>query len=441
VIQEAFPYGFEVKKEFDDFNRIVSLKMGSQGEVFYTYEHAYEEYDENGNLISERLIGNLGRITHGTDLRGQKSSIMSPYFSQECGYNPTGNLISKSTDRAEHRYSYDELSQLSSEGSATYAHDSLYNRTQKNGSVLTVNGLNELLSLENTKCCYDLNGTLALRQTPSETFQFVYDPLNRLVEATSEKQKIKFLYDPLGRCLSKTIFTKAAPGYRETSHEYYLYDGVNEIGAFTSLGMPTNLRVLGLTQCEDSPATVGVEIDGQIFAPIMDVQGNIRRLIDLDSKVITDRYDFTAFGEEQQVASTPINPWRFASKRFDQELGLIYFGRRHYDPLLGRWLTTDPAGFTDSVNLYQYVFNNPFRYSDPDGRFVMLVPLGALAWKVLAVAVVAAYVNYELEHQHRHSNSAFARAFNSAAHQVVQNLGGGSSIHDESAFYGEKEKH
>lgn len=40
------------------------------------------------------------------------------------------------------------------------------------------------------------------------------------------------------------------------------------------------------------------------------------------------------------------------------------------------------------------------------------------------VAAVAAYVNYELEHQHRHSDSAFARAFNSAAHQVVQNLGG-----------------
>ncbi len=34
---------------------------------------------------------------------------------------------------------------------------------------------------------------------------------------------------------------------------------------------------------------------------------------------------------------------------------------------MGRWLTTDPVGFVDSLNLYQYVLNNPFRYCDPRG--------------------------------------------------------------------------
>ena len=55
----------------------------------------------------------------------------------------------------------------------------------------------------------------------------------------------------------------------------------------------------------------------------------------------------------------------------DPELGLIDFGKRYYDPRLGRWLTTDPAGFIDSVNLYQYVLNNPFKYQDPHGENVL----------------------------------------------------------------------
>ncbi len=103
-----------------------------------------------------------------------------------------------------------------------------------------------------------------------------------------------------------------------------------------------------------------MELEGQVFAPVLDVQGNICRLVDLDSS-IADSYDFTAFGEERKKDSkeTTFNPWRFASKHFDPELGLVYFGKRYYDPEFARWITTDPAGLTDSANLYQYVFNNP----------------------------------------------------------------------------------
>jgi RHS repeat-associated protein len=72
------------------------------------------------------------------------------------------------------------------------------------------------------------------------------------------------------------------------------------------------------------------------------------------------------------------NPWRYMSKRFDPDLRVINFGRRFYDPHLARWLSTDPEGTLDSNNLYQYVFNNPFRFQDPDGGFVIAIPL--LIW-------------------------------------------------------------
>lgn len=464
VVEELFPNGLEVKKDYDAFNRLIGLRMNQEGEVLYAYDplflrqvtrtsnrgdilysHTYEEYDLDGNLITESLIGNLGQITHATDIRGQKTFISSPYFSEECAYDEVGNLVSNIIDKAESRYSYDGLFQLSSEknrnNTLTYVHDSLYNRTQKNGVAHEVNELNELLSLENGHYGYDLNGNQILRQTTSETFRLTYDPLHRLVEATSETQKIGFVYDPLGRRLSKAVFNRVANNWKGMIHEYYLYHGQNEIGAFTSPNEPINLRVLGLAKYKDCHATVGVEIAGQIAAPIIDGQGNIRRLIDLDSKAVVNQYDFTAFGEERQVSSDPIllNPWRFASKRLDPELGLIYFGKRYYDPLLGRWLTTDPAGFTDSSNLYQYVFNNPFRYRDPDGKFLIALSLLGLTWKVVAIAAVTAYVTYELEQQHHLSTSSFARSFNSAVHQVVQNIGGVSQYAVNQLAMGKKQ--
>lgn len=39
-----------------------------------------------------------------------------------------------------------------------------------------------------------------------------------------------------------------------------------------------------------------------------------------------------------------------------------------YDPNLGRWITRDPIGESGGQNLYQFVYNNPLSYVDPDGQ-------------------------------------------------------------------------
>ena len=53
------------------------------------------------------------------------------------------------------------------------------------------------------------------------------------------------------------------------------------------------------------------------------------------------------------------NNWQYLSKRKDEETNLIFFGRRYYDPEVGKWLTTDPLGFENGLNLYAYVLNDP----------------------------------------------------------------------------------
>jgi RHS repeat-associated protein len=56
-----------------------------------------------------------------------------------------------------------------------------------------------------------------------------------------------------------------------------------------------------------------------------------------------------------------------STKRTDAETGIIYFGYRFYLPNEGRWLNRDPIEEMGSLNLYQYVKNNPVGFVDPLG--------------------------------------------------------------------------
>ncbi|MFZ5937762.1 RHS repeat-associated core domain-containing protein [Pseudomonas sp. HS6-2] len=57
---------------------------------------------------------------------------------------------------------------------------------------------------------------------------------------------------------------------------------------------------------------------------------------------------------------------RYSGKERDAT-GLYHFGWRFYQPALGRWLSADPAGTVDGVNLFRMCRNNPVRFSDPNG--------------------------------------------------------------------------
>jgi len=378
ILQEDLSTGIQLIKDYDAFNRLTYLKMGQWGEVIYTYdpmylrsverysshsnplyEHTYDHYDPSGHLISESPIGKIGQTYHKTTPLRQKALITNPHFSEEYLYDVIGNLEHKIMHDCEHHYTYDSLSQITSEDQITYCHDSLYNRTHQNGLPSPTNDLNELITLS-----YDENGN----QKHLGTYTLHYDALNRLTQAISDTQKINILYDPLGRRLTKTVHDKTYFGWKESLHEHYLYHGSHEIGAKTVDNKLLNLRVLGLGHDQKIPKTISIEIQEQILAPLLDCQNNIRALVDIHRQHMTP-LSYTAFGEE--LSSPSNSPWGFASKRYDPELGIINFGKRYYIPTLGRWLTTDPLGTIDSINLYQYNFNNPFRYYDPEGESLL----------------------------------------------------------------------
>jgi RHS repeat-associated protein len=59
----------------------------------------------------------------------------------------------------------------------------------------------------------------------------------------------------------------------------------------------------------------------------------------------------------------------------DSDTGLVYMQARYYDPVIGRFYSNDPVGYTSqnpvmSFNRYLYVNNNPYKYTDPNGEFL-----------------------------------------------------------------------
>jgi RHS repeat-associated protein len=81
------------------------------------------------------------------------------------------------------------------------------------------------------------------------------------------------------------------------------------------------------------------------------------------------RHDYGPWGET--VGATPDGPG-YTGHESDPDSGLVYAQQRYYDPRIGRFLTPDPvaadAGTGGNFNRYGYAKNNPYGFTDPDGR-------------------------------------------------------------------------
>jgi RHS repeat-associated protein len=101
---------------------------------------------------------------------------------------------------------------------------------------------------------------------------------------------------------------------------------------------------------------------------------SIRRLNPEANIEIVEENNYYPFGLEHKGYNYVINgtehPNKFNNKEYNQELGLDWydFGARNYDASLGRWMNIDPlAEEMRRHSPYNYAFNNPLRFIDPDG--------------------------------------------------------------------------
>jgi RHS repeat-associated protein len=89
------------------------------------------------------------------------------------------------------------------------------------------------------------------------------------------------------------------------------------------------------------------------------------------SRNVVARFEYEPYGRRLN-GSNDDKPG-YTGHVMDAVTGLVQMQQRYYDPQIGRTLSVDPVTAYDNgdmrhFNRYAYAFNNPYKFTDPDGR-------------------------------------------------------------------------
>ena len=125
------------------------------------------------------------------------------------------------------------------------------------------------------------------------------------------------------------------------------------------------------------PANIAAD---QVRYSVDDHLGSSTLELDQNAQVISEEgyYPFgaTAWFARGSEVDVDYKTIRYSGKEMDDS-GLYYYGARYYAPWLQRWVSADPAGDVDGLNLYAMVGNNPLTYCDHEGGFKLAFGIAA----------------------------------------------------------------
>jgi len=356
---------------YDALNRLTNmLAIGSQP-VTYSYDN----------------LNHLTRVDVGSAIYGYTFSGANPLV-QTLG-RPNGSYTT---------YQYDGLNRLlnlvnnNSSGQAINAFSYTYNSQDLRGSETISNGV-FVTSAANQLGTNNFN-VLNQVKTSSPTNQvFNYDYDGNMTQGyTPNGFVFAASYDALNR-LKAIVYTN---GSGVVFSNQYIYRGNNllaQVKEYQNGGLVNDTRLIrsgysiiqerdlnnnitrGYTWGLNAGGGIGGLLDltqsGSSYSYIYDGKGNVSALLDGTQTPVAS-YAYDPFGVVS-VSEPLTQPFQFSTKRFDSKTGFADFGYRHYSPSLGRWLTRDPLGEGNSINLYEYAANDPVLFNDFFGLTVIYI--------------------------------------------------------------------
>ena len=372
---------------YDALNRLKQAQQSSNGGNSVASKQANFAYNASGqvtslngysdltgtNLVASSTYGydNDNRLTSLDHALGSSGSTTLDY---SLGYDAASQITSLTTPDGSSTLGYDHGGQLLSASltSESYSYDANGNRTS--GSAST-NADNQLASDANDSYTYDKNGNLtsAVRNDGTGSTDYTWDYRNRLTDVTFKDGSgavtgsIHYAYDDNNNRISQVV--KDASG-TVTLTEFYIYDGSNLLLVLDGSGNVKQRYFNGPNENQVLAEETNIVSSGagDTHWALTDHEGSVRDVVDNSGSVL-DHIKYDSFGNIlSQSNSADAMRLAYTGQQYDSQTGLYYDHARYYDPSTGRFLSTDPAGFTaGDENLYRYVGNSPVDSTDPTG--------------------------------------------------------------------------
>jgi len=299
----------------------------------------------------------------GWDLDGRVSTIAAGAgaSSQTYTYDDAWRLTGVAHNGTTETYGYDTRDRLTTGTTwGSYTYDANSNRLSWLGTLGPMSyGIsptsNRLTTLNSTAVSVDAAGNL----TSKPGLALAYDDWSRLRMATGSGVTTTYGVNGLGERVGKAqgttqrIYIYSAPG-----HLLGVYDGTT--------GLPLEeWAYLGERPVADAQGSqvYAIETD-HLMAPL--------RVLDPTNATVWSWVNREPFGASAPIEGTvdgqPFQMGlRFPGQYADRETGLVSNGFRDYDPVVGKYVETDPTGLIAGLNLYGYVKASPLDKFDSFG--------------------------------------------------------------------------